>query len=103
MSSFSTSSTHTGLVIEAAHTHRTSLKNPPKTVEEYLDSLESQGLTQLSPHFAYIYFELTSHTWAARRALTNRLKGNTVVTTLCSLGNTSIFYADAPNELRAHV
>jgi hypothetical protein len=35
-----------GLVIEAAHNHRTSLKNPPKTVEEYLDSLESQGLTQ---------------------------------------------------------
>jgi hypothetical protein len=35
-----------GLVIEAAHNHRTSLKNPPKTVEEYLDSLESQGLPQ---------------------------------------------------------
>ena len=35
-----------GLVIEAAHNHRTSMKNPPKTVEEYLDSLESQGLTQ---------------------------------------------------------
>jgi PIN domain len=35
-----------GLVIEAAHNHRTSLKNPPKAVEEYLDSLESQGLTQ---------------------------------------------------------
>jgi hypothetical protein len=35
-----------GLVIEAAHNHRTSLKNPLKTAEEYLDSLESQGLTQ---------------------------------------------------------
>ena len=35
-----------GLVMEAAHNHRTSLKNPPKTVEEYLDSLESQGLPQ---------------------------------------------------------
>jgi len=35
-----------GLVIEAAQNHRTSLKNPSKTVDEYLDSLESQGLTQ---------------------------------------------------------
>jgi hypothetical protein len=35
-----------GLVIEAAHNHRTSLRNPPKTVAEYLDSLESQGLKQ---------------------------------------------------------
>jgi hypothetical protein len=35
-----------GLVIEAAQNHRTSLKNPPKSVEEYLDSLETQGLTQ---------------------------------------------------------
>jgi hypothetical protein len=34
------------LVIEAAYNHRTSLKKPPKTVEEYVDSLESQGLTQ---------------------------------------------------------
>jgi hypothetical protein len=35
-----------GLVIEAAQHHRTSLKNPLKTAEQYLDSLESQGLTQ---------------------------------------------------------
>jgi hypothetical protein len=35
-----------GLVIEAAENHRTSLKNPPKTVDEYLAILESQGLTQ---------------------------------------------------------
>jgi hypothetical protein len=35
-----------GLVIEAAENHRQSLKNPPKTVEEYLTMLESQGLTQ---------------------------------------------------------
>ncbi len=35
-----------GLVIEAAQNHRISLKNPPKSVEEYLDSLEAQGLMQ---------------------------------------------------------
>jgi predicted nucleic acid-binding protein len=35
-----------GLVLEAAENHRTSLKNPPKTVEEYINSLESQGLKQ---------------------------------------------------------
>ena len=34
------------LVAEAAENHRTSLKNPAKTVEEYLDSLESQGLSK---------------------------------------------------------
>jgi len=32
------------LVTEAAENHRTSLKNPAKTVEEYLNSLASQGL-----------------------------------------------------------
>jgi hypothetical protein len=32
------------LVAEAAENHRTSLKNPAKTAEEYLDSLETQGL-----------------------------------------------------------
>jgi PIN domain len=35
-----------GLVLEATENHRTSLKNPPKTVEEYIDSLESQELEQ---------------------------------------------------------
>lgn len=35
-----------GLVLEAAENHRKSLKNPPKTVGEYIDALESQGLTQ---------------------------------------------------------
>ena len=35
-----------GLVMEAAENHRQSLKNPPKTVAEYIDDLESQGLTQ---------------------------------------------------------
>lgn len=35
-----------GLVVEAAENHRGSLKNPAKTVAEYLDSLERQGLTQ---------------------------------------------------------
>ena len=32
------------LVVAAAHDHRESLKNPPKTVEQYLDVLEAQGL-----------------------------------------------------------
>jgi len=35
-----------GAVVGAAQAHRESLKNPPKTVEEYLDTLERQGLTQ---------------------------------------------------------
>ncbi|MGH9533349.1 MAG: PIN domain-containing protein [Terriglobales bacterium] len=32
------------LVVEAAENHRGSLKNPPKTVHDYLNSLELQGL-----------------------------------------------------------
>lgn len=35
-----------GIVAEAARNHRESLKNPPKDIDEYLDSLEAQGLTQ---------------------------------------------------------
>ncbi len=35
-----------GLVMEAAENHRQSLKNPPKSVAEYIGSLESQGLTE---------------------------------------------------------
>jgi hypothetical protein len=35
-----------GLVVEAAENHRQSLKNPTKTVAEYISSLESKGLTQ---------------------------------------------------------
>ena len=35
-----------GLVAAAARNHRESLTNPPKTVEEYLNTLEAQGLTQ---------------------------------------------------------
>jgi len=31
---------------EAARNHRESLKNPPKTIDEYLNALESLGLTQ---------------------------------------------------------
>ena len=34
------------LVLEAARTHRASLKNPPKTQEEYLAELGAQGLTK---------------------------------------------------------
>lgn len=35
-----------GIVAEAARNHRESLKHPPKTVDEYLNRLEAQGLTQ---------------------------------------------------------
>ena len=37
---------HPASVLEAAASHRRSLKNPPKTVDEYLDTLLAQGLTQ---------------------------------------------------------
>ena len=30
--------------MDAAETHRQSLKNPPKSIEEFLASLEAQGL-----------------------------------------------------------
>lgn len=33
-------------VMDAAETHRQSLKNPPKSIEEFLASLEAQGLPQ---------------------------------------------------------
>ena len=35
-----------GAVVAAAENHRQSLKNPPKTVSEYLETLERQGWTQ---------------------------------------------------------
>ena len=35
-----------GTVLSAARAHRESLRNPPKTESEYLDTLERQGLTQ---------------------------------------------------------
>jgi predicted nucleic acid-binding protein len=35
-----------GAVVAAAQNHRQSLKNPTKTVAEYLETLERQGLTQ---------------------------------------------------------
>lgn len=35
-----------GTVMAAATAHRRSLRNPPKSVIEYLDTLERQGLTQ---------------------------------------------------------
>ncbi len=37
---------HPALVCEAAANHRRSLRNPPKTADEYLDTLLAQGLTQ---------------------------------------------------------
>lgn len=37
---------HAARVCEAASSHRRSLKNPSKTVDEYLDTLLKQGLTQ---------------------------------------------------------
>jgi hypothetical protein len=38
-------------VCEAAANHRRSLKSPPKTVDEYLDTLLKQGLTQTVGQF----------------------------------------------------
>lgn len=35
---------HRGLVIKTAKLHRESLKNPPKTSEDYLETLSAQGL-----------------------------------------------------------
>ena len=35
-----------GIVCRAADHHRQTLKRPPRTLEEYLDTLEAQGLTQ---------------------------------------------------------
>ena len=35
-----------GLVIEAAQRHRESLRSPAKTVEEYMEMLEKEGLTE---------------------------------------------------------
>jgi hypothetical protein len=35
-----------GAVLAAAQDHRRSLKNPPKSADEYLETLERQGLTQ---------------------------------------------------------
>lgn len=37
---------HPAGVLEAAASHRRSLKNPPKMADEYLDTLLAQGLTQ---------------------------------------------------------
>jgi hypothetical protein len=37
---------HPGRVCEAMARHRRSLRNPPKTADEYLDTLLNQGLTQ---------------------------------------------------------
>ena len=37
---------HLASVLEATANHRRSLKNPCKTVSEYLDTLQAQGLTQ---------------------------------------------------------
>ncbi|MGK0674560.1 MAG: PIN domain-containing protein [Halothiobacillaceae bacterium] len=37
---------HPAAVLEAAAHHRRSLRQPPKSAEEYLDTLLSQGLTQ---------------------------------------------------------
>ena len=37
---------HPAGVLQAAASHRRSLKSPPKTADEYLDSLLAQGLPQ---------------------------------------------------------
>jgi hypothetical protein len=33
-------------VLQAASRHRKSMKHPPKSVDDYLDTLAAQGLTQ---------------------------------------------------------
>lgn len=33
-------------VLAAAESHRQSLRNPPRTIDEYLETLERQGLAQ---------------------------------------------------------
>lgn len=43
---------HPALVCRAATNHRRSLKNPPKTTDEYLDTLLKQGLTQTVKNLA---------------------------------------------------
>jgi predicted nucleic acid-binding protein len=47
-----------GVVARAAHDHRLSLKNPAKTIEAYLNTLEAQGLTQTASVFVNMCFEL---------------------------------------------
>jgi len=42
-------------VLDAANTHRASLLNPPKTREEYLITLERQGLPQSVHAFRAIW------------------------------------------------
>ncbi len=45
-------------VCAAMHAHRASLKNPPKTVEEYLATLEEQGLRGFSQSMRYYATEI---------------------------------------------
>jgi hypothetical protein len=42
---------HPGGVVAAARSHRASLKNPPKSVEDYWNTLELHGLTQTVTEF----------------------------------------------------
>jgi hypothetical protein len=46
-------------VMDAAETHRQSLKNPPKSVEEFLASLEAQGLPQSAAALQMLYQRAT--------------------------------------------
>lgn len=43
------------LVLQAAETHRQTLKNPPQTVAEYLVSLEAQGLPGAAAALRLVY------------------------------------------------
>jgi hypothetical protein len=45
----------TDAVLDAAGTHRRSLKNPPKSIEEFLASLEAQGLPESVPAFRMLF------------------------------------------------
>lgn len=41
-----------GAVVQVAHSHRAALRNPPKSPDEYLDTLRSQGLIATADRLA---------------------------------------------------
>jgi hypothetical protein len=49
--------TDTALVLEAAANHRSSLRNPPKTPEAYLEELNSDGLARTAAALRLIILE----------------------------------------------
>lgn len=47
-----------GLAVQAAHRHRNSLKNPPFSIEEYLNSLQKQKLPSFVSKLRSLHFAL---------------------------------------------